>query len=161
VPEGEVCPQPISAPVLLDYLCRVAEVGIPWKTHGRDIRPLLKNPATDDWRSVMMMTHTGRSYGAETDEIPTDERLIDTGKVPWYVLLRSGNLKYVRTLVAGQTEELCDLKRDPEELKNLARDAAYAGQLQALREQAVSELTRTDAGFVDRMPATKQMLEAE
>jgi arylsulfatase A-like enzyme len=105
----------------------------------------------------MVFTHTARSYGADTDEIPTDERLTAAGKVPWYVMLRDGDLKYIRTLVAGETEELYDLKHDPEELKNLANDPAQAKKLAELRTKAIAELKKTDAGFVDRMPETKQM----
>ena len=50
-----------------------------------------------------------------------------------------------------------DLKADPEELKNLAPDAAHAERLASLRSRAVEELRRTDAGFVDAMPAPSTM----
>lgn len=68
----------------------------------------------------MLMTHTARSYGAETDTIPTDERLTAASGVPWYALLRSGKYKYAsRNFVAGETEEIYDLDQDPDELTNL------------------------------------------
>ena len=158
VPEGGVCHQAVNSPDLMDYLCRMAGVEIPWKMHGRDIRPLLKNPTASDWNASMVFTHTARSYGEDTVEIPTDERLTSAGKVPWYVMLRNGDLKYVRTLVPGETEELYNLTTDPEELNNLANEAAHREKLQRLRMQAIAELRKTDAGFVDSMPATKQML---
>jgi arylsulfatase A-like enzyme len=155
VPVGKVCKHPINAPDLVDLFCRTAGVTIPWAMHGRDIRPLLANPTTNDWKSPMLMTHTGRNYGAETDEIPTDDRLTSTSGVPWYALLRDGKYKYIRNLVAGETEELYDLEKDPEELTNLAGKAEQAGRLRALRAKAIAELRRTDAKFVDRLPPTK------
>lgn len=157
IPPGKVCRQAINSPDLVDYLCRTAGVSVPWKTHGRDIRPLLENPERTDWNSPMLMTHTSRNYGAETDEIPTDARLTASTGVPWYALVRAGRHKYIRNLVAGETEELYDLGEDPEELTNLAGRPEHAGRLRELRAAAVAELRRTDAGFVDRMPATKSI----
>ena len=142
----------------MDFFCRTAGVTLPWKTHGRDIRPLLANPRTTDWNSPTLMTHTSRNYGAETDVIPTDGSLTSTGGVPWYALLREGPYKYVRNLVAGETEELYDLDTDPEELKNLAALPAHAARLRDLRAKTIAELRRTDAKFVDRMPPTKAEL---
>jgi arylsulfatase A-like enzyme len=155
IPAGKVSKHPVNATDVADLFCRTANVTIPWKTHGRDIRPLLANPETAEWRTPTLMTHTGRSYGAETDVIPTDERLTSTGSVPWYAMLRDGKYKYVRNLVAGETEELYDLAADPEELRNLAAKPEHATRLKDLRAKTIAELRRTDAKFVDRMPKTK------
>ena len=155
IPQGKVCKHPVNAPDLVDLFCRTAGVAVPWKTHGRDIRPLLANPETTEWKSPMLMTHTSRNYGAETNRIPTDESLTSSSGVPWYALLRDGKFKYIRNLVAGETEELYDLETDPEELMNLAGKPAHAARLRELRAKAIAELRRTDAGFVDHMPATK------
>lgn len=155
IPAGKVCRVPVNAPDLVDLFCRTAGVTIPWKTHGRDIRPLLANPETASLAGPMLMTHTARSYGAETDVIPTDERLTAASHVPWYALLRDGSYKYIRNLVAGETEELYDLAADPEELTNLASRPEHAARLRELRAKAIAELRRTDAKFVDRMPPVK------
>lgn len=155
IPQGKVSKHPVNAPDLVDLFCRTAGVTVPWKTHGRDIRPLLANPERTDWQSPLLMTHTARNYGAETDEIPTDERLTAAGGVPWYALLRDGQYKYIRTLVAGEMEELYDLAADPEELTNLATRPEHAARLRDLRAKAIAELRRTDAKFVERMPPTK------
>lgn len=155
IPEGKVCKHPVNAPDLVDFFCRTASVTIPWKMHGRDIRPLLSNPETKEWKSPLLMTHTSRNYGVETDVIPTDESLTSSSGVPWYALLRDGSYKYVRNLVAGETEELYELDSDPEELTNLASRPEHAGRLRELRAKAIVELRRTDAKFVDRMPPTK------
>jgi arylsulfatase A-like enzyme len=71
------------------------------------------------------------------------------------VALRSGKMKYIRTLVENEIEELYDLERDPEELTNLALLPAHRADLERLRTMTVAELRRTGAGFVDRMPQPK------
>lgn len=155
---GKVCKHPVNGPDLVDLFCRTAGVTIPWKTHGRDIRPLLAEPETNKWDSPMLMTHTSRSYGAETDVVPTDARLTNSSGVPWYALLRDGRFKYVRNLVAGETEELYDLAADPDELLNLAEKPEQAERLTSLRAKTIAELRRTEAKFVDRLPPTKAEL---
>ncbi|MCA9164563.1 MAG: sulfatase, partial [Planctomycetales bacterium] len=142
---------------LVQFFVNTTGVEIPWKMHGRDIRPLLDNPETEEWQSPMVFTHTARSYGSDTDDIPTDERLMSTGNTPWYVMLRDGHHKYVRTLVAGEVEEIYDLDADPEELTNLAARPENAALLEKLRATTIAELIRTEAQFVDRMPPTKAM----
>ena len=158
IPQGKVSQHPVNAPDLVDLFCRTAGVTIPWKMHGRDIRPLLANPTRTDWTTPTLMTHTARNYGAETATISTDERLTNTSGVPWYALLRDGKYKYVRNFVAGETEELYDLAADPEELTNLAARPAEAVRLRELRAKTIAELRRTEAPFVDRMPPTKAEL---
>jgi arylsulfatase A-like enzyme len=159
VPVGRVCRHPIHAPDVVDFLCRTADVRIPWKRHGRDIRPLVNHPETKDWNQPLIFTFTARSFGAETDEIPTDRRLTAGSGVPWYALLRDGRYKYVRYLVAGETEEMYDLDADPEELMNLAARPENAALLEELRRKAIEQLRLTDAKFVDRMPRTKAEIE--
>jgi arylsulfatase A-like enzyme len=155
IPEGKVCRHAVNSPDLVDFFCRTAGVTVPWKTHGRDIRPLLKNPETTEWSAPMLLTHTARCYGAETDAIPTDERLTAASDVPWYALLRDGRFKYIRNLVAGETEELYDLDADPEELTNLAAVPEHRERLAVLRATTIAELRRTDARFVDGLPKSK------
>jgi arylsulfatase A-like enzyme len=155
IPAGKVCKHPINAPDLVGLLCRKAGVKIPWKTHDRDIQPLIENPESTSWDSPTLMTSTSRNYGAETEKIPTDASLISSSGVPWYVLLRDGPYKYIRYMVEGETEELYNLNADPEELNNLAADPKHFGRLAKLREMAKVELRRTDAKFVDVLPLTK------
>ena len=158
--ENKFCKHPVNAPDLVRWFARVADIEIPWQTHGRDIQPLIDNPETKDWNQPMLMTHTGRKYGDATHPLPADEPgpMYEVGGVPWYVLLRDGRYKYVRHLIEGETEELYDLDADPEELKNLARHSAHQERLAKLRAKAIAELRRTDAKFADHMPATEAML---
>ncbi len=159
VPEGKVCRHPVNAPDLVQLFCDTAEVKVPWKMHGRDIRPLLQNPETSDWNSPVLMTHTGRKYGSDTDVIPSvgDDALTIVGDVPWYALLRDGKYKYIRTLVEGEMEEIYDLDTDPEELVNLALKPEHQTLLKTLRQKTIEELKRTDAKFVESLPATAAM----
>lgn len=77
--QGKVCRHPVNSPDRVELFCREAGVTLPWKTQGRDIRPLLRDPETTAWNSPMLLTHTGRCYGADTDVIPTDSRLPQSG----------------------------------------------------------------------------------
>ncbi|QDT11417.1 sulfatase-like hydrolase/transferase [Planctomycetes bacterium K23_9] len=157
IPEGKVCRHPINAPDVVQLFCNTAQTEIPWKMHGRDIRPLLENPETAAWNSATLMTHTGRTYGDDTAVIPTGQALTVTGGIPWYALLRDGKYKYIRTFVEGEMEEIYDLDADPEELTNLALQPEYNDLLNALRAKAIDELKRTDAKFSDAMPSTAAM----
>jgi arylsulfatase A-like enzyme len=158
-PEGAVCKHPINSPDLIDLFCRTAGVQIPWKMHGRNILPLLDKPESTEWNEPMLLTHTAQSYGDETDVIPTDRRLAAASNVPWYAMLREGCFKYVRNLVEGETEELYDLDRDPDELTNLASLGGHRGRLIDLRKKTVVELQKTDAKFVTALPKTKAEIE--
>ena len=158
LPEGRVCRHPINAPDLVQYFCDTAGVTIPWKMHGRDISPLMNDPESKDWNLPMIMTHTGRTYGDDTHPIPSGEALVVTGNIPWYVLLRDGKFKYIRTLMKDETEELYDLHADPDELINLAKREEHQAFLGELRAKTVAELKRTDAAFAESMPETAQMV---
>ncbi|MEQ8787740.1 MAG: sulfatase-like hydrolase/transferase [Pirellulaceae bacterium] len=150
IPEGEVCPTPVGGVDLVPTIFRFAGIDLPWKMHGHDLTPLLKNPKAD-WPHPMLLTATGRSYGSDTNEIPTGEDVLHGG-IPWYVMLRQGHFKYVRPLKEGEIEELYDLEKDPDELHNLAQHPMHAKRLQKMREAAWAELRRNGAGFVDKMP---------
>jgi len=70
-------------------------------------------------------------------------------------MLRQGQFKYVRPLIANELEELYDLRADPDELRNLALSPQYRKTLNQMRTAATAELRRTRAGFVDGMPAVR------
>src|SRR5205085_1183858 len=52
--------------------------------------------------------------------------------------------------------EIYDLDADAEELTNLAAKSEHAELLKKLRAEAIGELRKTDAKFVDKLPKTKQ-----
>ena len=152
-----MCSHPVNAPDIVHFFCSTAGVEIPWRTDGRDIRPLLQSPESAQWTQPMIMTHTGRKYGADTDSQPDKADLYQVGNIPWYVMLRDGKYKYVRYLVEGEVEEIYDLDADPEELTNLAMEKDAQKLLGTFRQKAIDELRRTHAGFVDTMPKTAAM----
>jgi arylsulfatase A-like enzyme len=107
------------------------------------------------WAHPVLLTNTTRQYGSDTNTIPSGDAFYDGAGIPWYVMFREGRYKYVRALIAGELEELYDLREDPEELRNLATEPAHQERLRQLRLAAVAELRRTGAGFVDVMPAVR------
>ena len=121
--------------------------------------PLLKHPSKG-WDRPLLTTLTGYLYGEDTDHIPTDPTVLrQTGNVPWYVSLHDGRFKYIRTLVAGEIEELYDLDVDPEELVNLVRDPVHRKRVIQMRQNAIDELRRTEAGYVDQLPPVAELAE--
>ncbi|MBS0209379.1 MAG: sulfatase-like hydrolase/transferase [Planctomycetes bacterium] len=157
IPAGKVCAQPVNSPDLVATFLRVGQINVPWKTHGRDIAPLLRDPERATLEQPMLMSHTGDTYGSNTRDASTTVRSTGQGNVPWWVMVRDGRFKYIRTLVAGEPEELYDLDADPEELTNLAGRAEQASQLETMRAKLIAELRRTDCPFVDAMPPVREL----
>lgn len=152
VARGAVCRQPATIVDLAPTVLGFARVPEPWPMHGRDLRPLLEKPDAP-WDRPVMMEHFGLRFGAQTDRGITGPDAI--GGVPWWLFLRQGKYKYIRTLVADEVEELYDLETDPQELKNLATQPSNQGVLSNCREQLAAELTRTKAGLRDNLPAVR------
>ena len=90
----------------------------------------------------------------KTDEVMDmkDDPIYQKQEVPWWVFLRTDRYKYIRNLLPGETEELYDMKEDPEELTNLAMKEANLSLLRKFRQQAINELERTDCKFANQMP---------
>ena len=141
---GGACREPASVVDLGPTILAAAGVKPPWEMHGRDLRPLLEKPETR-WDRPLLTEHFFRSFGPSTAGPPE----LHDG-VPWWVALRQGRHKYIRTLVENEIEELYDLEADPGESKNLA--ASSPEKLAACRESLVSELKRTNAAVADRLP---------
>lgn len=159
IPEGTVCPHPVGGPDLIPTFFAAAGIELPWEMHGHDLTPLLENPETAEWSHPVLTTFTGDSYGSNADTVPVGDspeakaKLYMRGSVPWWVSLVEGDLKYIRTLVPDEPEELYDLKADPDELDNLARDPEHGKTVERLREATIAELRRTGAGMADNLPA--------
>jgi arylsulfatase A-like enzyme len=148
---GQTCDVPVSGVDFAPTFFKTAGFDLPWKMHGRDLTPLLKDPKTK-WTEPMLVTHMGRSFGKDTND-PSKMDVVNG--VPWWVALRDGKMKYIRTLVKDEIEEMYDLAKDPGEMTNLALVPEHKATLERLRNMMVTELRRTNAGFVDHMPVPK------
>jgi arylsulfatase A-like enzyme len=155
VAAGKVCRQTPNAPDLVATFFAFAGVKPAWELHGRDLTPLLKNPAAD-WPHPCLYEHTGHHYGDDVAKVlkesPKDAIY---QRVPWYTAVVHEGWKYVRYLQPGVADELYDLGSDPEELKNLAGEPKHAERLGRLREALAAELKRTAAPAAMR-PPTRQ-----
>ena len=150
---GRVVLAPVSGVDLPPTFFSYAGIELPWEMHGFDLSPLLKS-RDKNWVHSAMLVHTGKIYGSATKQIPSkqDPALYHGPGVPWFVMLSKGNYKYIRNLVSDETEELYDLRRDPDELTNLAHDPENDSLLHQFRSATVDELKRTDAGLVEKLP---------
>ena len=155
IPAGTVCDKPVGGVDIVPTLFRFAGLDLPWEMHGHDLTPLLENPAAD-WPHPMLLTATGQKFGSDTNVIPEGEGAFHNN-IPWYVMLREGRYKYVRPLI-NDLEELYDMRKDPEELDNLAVKPEHQETLKRLRASSIAQLRRCDAGFVDGMPPVRQQV---
>jgi len=152
VAQGKLCRHPVGTLDVVATFFTLAEMDPPWKMHGRDLTPILSQPNAE-WPHPVLLEHTRWEMGHETDRGITSDA--DFSGVPWWISLRQGKYKYIRTLVENEIEELYDLEKDPEELKNLALKPAYRHTLTDYRQRMVKELKRTDAGLLKNMPAPR------
>jgi len=72
-------------------------------------------------------------------------------------MLRDGRYKYIRTFVKDEVEELYDLSDDPDELTNLASAPNQRQRVLRLRGEAIAQLRRTEAPFVDALPPVRPL----
>ncbi len=147
LPEGEACPTPVGGADLVPTFFRFAGIDLPWRMDGHDLTPLLRRPSAE-WPHPVLIAFTGGTFGSETARVPDPA----PAPIPWWIFLRRDRHKYIRTLVAGEIEELYDLGEDPEELTNLALDPAHAGRLAEFRHALTAELRRTESVMADRLP---------
>lgn len=154
IPQNKVCTTPVSGVDLVPTMLKFAGMKHPWEMHGRDLTPLLMNPDAK-WDHPAMLVATGQTYGSDTNKIPEGKGAFHA-EVPWYVMIRDKRYKYVRPLI-HDLEELYDLQTDPEELDNLAINPAHKERLKRMREQTIVELRRTKCGFVENMPAVREV----
>ena len=154
---GTVCPTPVAGVDIVPTIFDWAGLDLPWDMHGHSLAPLLEDPKSGRSEPVLT-TLTSRFYGSDTNEVPTDPAVRDLGGIPWWVSLRKGRYKYIRTLVADEPEELYDLRADPEELVNLAFKEQHRRRVVRFRKATLEELRRTGAGMVDNLPPVKPLV---
>ena len=94
-----------------------AGLPIPESYQGRSFKPLVSTGKAEDWR-----THTFHEHFAVRHRIPPFEGL------------RNDRFKYVRYVDEGNYEFLHDLRKDPDELVNLAKDPKHEKTLLKMRK---------------------------
>ncbi len=154
--KGKACSACATAGDLVATFFAAAGLQLPWDVHGRDLTPLLKEPAAT-WPHPVLYEFTGDQYGSNVTRVVTEtpEKAV-YHDVPWYIAMRHERWKYIRYLTPGETEELYDLEADPEELVNLADRAEHRTALASLRQTAEEELRRTKAPFAGKLAPTRQ-----
>lgn len=101
------------APTMLD----LAGVDIPSHYQGRSLMVLARGGKPADWRTDFFCEH-----------------LMDHRKIPKWEGVRAQRFKYARYFEQDKDAELLhDLKNDPDELRNLVGDPAYAKALEEMR----------------------------
>ncbi len=153
LPVNRVCRVPVGGVDLVATFYAQAGIDPPVALAGHDLTPLFQAPGTTVWPHPVLQCYTRYAFGEKTREIPKRRPLVGPS-FPWWVSLVDGRYKYIRTLVAGEIEEIYDLREDPEELVNLALAGERHDLLRAMREALRVELDRTGAPFADQMPPT-------
>jgi arylsulfatase A-like enzyme len=114
------------APTMLD----LAGVPVPETMQGQSLRPLLEAKAAPDWRTSMYYTYYenswaehSRSGGKMTDP---SFQYFTAHRVSPHRGVRTARHKLIQYYGEGDYWELFDLEADPNELKNVYGDPAYA-----------------------------------
>jgi arylsulfatase A-like enzyme len=148
-PSGQVCQTPVNGADLVATILSLTGVKVPWALHGRDLTPLLEQPALA-WPHACVYEHTGQTYGRATKELLTHNPSKGGDKnFPPYVSILLGGYKLIHYLERQHGEELYDMKADPDELHNLIAEPSQAERVKTLRTALKAELERTQAPFAD------------
>jgi arylsulfatase A-like enzyme len=108
---------------LYPTLAELAGLTPPANLQGQSLLPLLKNPTTKEWSKDLAFS-ISRSGGES---------------------IRTSKWRFTHWGFGAKGEELYDLKNDPNEFTNLARDPNYSGRLNQLKARLKTK--RKAAGY--------------
>ena len=103
----------------------LAGVGQPKAWHGKSLMPIVAKRTKNLERDTVLIEHIW-----EFESIPPSEGV------------RTKDWKYFRYVNDKSIEELYDLKKDPKEINNLAKDPAYAEKMDAFRKSTDVLITK-------------------
>ena len=129
VPQRQVRDEVVELMDVMPTLLDLAGAEIPETVDGRSVLPLIRGESTD-WRDYL--------HG-ECAQVPT------LGSGMQY--LTDGQRKYIWYPGIGE-EQYFNLEADPQELHNLAADAAYADEIATWRQRLIAEIDGRPEGFV-------------
>ena len=123
------------APTILDF----AGVQAPATMQGRSLRPLLEGRTVRDWRQSVYYTYFENSWalegkGKEAMRDPTFE-FFTAHRVSPHRGVRTARHKLIEYYSEGDYWELFDLDKDPNELRNVYSDPAYAATVKNLKAE--------------------------
>ena len=153
---GTVCKEAVNGVDIVSTIHSLAGIEPEWKLHGRDLLGLLKKPE-GQLNEPMLMINTTYQYGDNIIEQlkSKDYDAFKRRDLYAWMMMRDGRYKYIRHFKDNVIEELYDLKKDPDELNNLAVSPEYHTKLIPLRRKAVEEFRKKDGDFVDHLPEPK------
>ena len=132
-PEGSVCTTPVSLIDVAPTILELAGIEKPKILQGDSIRGLIEDPAQERKRSIFM--EFGR-YEVDHDGF---------GGFQPIRCVCDGHFKLVINLLTS--DELYDLERDPDEMKNLIESAEHAQRRDGLHDELLDWMNRTRDPF--------------
>lgn len=151
---GGVVSSPVSIIDVVPTLLSYTGLEVDWPLHGRNLRPALREPEAGVAGRVLT-EHFLSNFGNQIQTAVTDDNNF-WRTIPWWLSVVEDRMKYIRSLVPNEIEELYDLSTDPYEEYNLALDPAYRTELERMREALMGELAATDAHFVATLPEPRE-----
>lgn len=137
---GRVVSAPVVNADLAPTFLQLAGVTPPGRYQGRSLLPLVRQKTTPaDWRKDVFAEH-----------------LLEMGtRIPKWEGVRGERYVYAR-YIEHDYEFLHDLKRDPDQLRNLARDPAYAEILKRMRRRSNELRDKRGGVYVPRAQRKKR-----
>ncbi|MCZ6672238.1 MAG: sulfatase-like hydrolase/transferase [Verrucomicrobia bacterium] len=129
-------------PTLLDF----AGLQIPEHFKGRSLKPVCENPTLADWRDYIVLSNHMVQGGVPPGET---EVPICRGR-----MVRTEDYKYAVYDLGSHRESLVDMKTDPHEMQNLARDPSFKSVLlehRGILRSYAAETGDTEAAEILRM----------
>ncbi len=122
----------------------LAGVAQPKAWHGKSLMPIVEKQTNNLQRDTVLIEHIW-----EFESIPPSEGV------------RTKDWKYFRYVNDKSIEELYDLKKDPKEINNLAKDPAYAKKIDTFRKSTDDLITKnSDAHRASPTDLTVELIRA-